>query len=351
VGGLRSADDEFAAPPPPPVPRDRDEGAIRAPVRDGKDAGATRAADRAGGAGVGVGETASGRRAPGGGAGAGAGAAAAAAGAKPRFVLHRPRVGPWFQFRDLVGYEWNRLELRVPGLPAELIGTRLLHVTDLHLRRRWREELDDLVARTQSDPPDVVLVTGDFVDDKRDHRAALPLVERLVKSIGTRHGIYCVVGNHDGDLLVPRLIGWGVHVIVHQRVELPLRGGRPVELIGLPGPDRVDLNERFVATQPPPRPGVPRIILCHYPDLIRAARPLAGDLYLAGHTHGGQMCLPNGYPLLTHDKLPHRLASGAHDVDGTCLLVGRGLGYTTLPVRLFCPAEVVEVELRANAEV
>jgi len=249
----------------------------------------------------------------------------------------------------LVGYEWNRLELRVPQLPAELVGARLLHLTDLHLRHRWRKELDDLVARTQSDPPDVVLVTGDFVDDKRDHRPALPLVERLVKSIGSRHGVYCVVGNHDGDLLVPRLIGWGVRVIVHQRVELLLRD-RPVELIGLPGPDRVDLDERFVALQPPPRAGVPRVVLCHYPDVIRNAAALRADLYLAGHTHGGQMCLPNGYPLLTHDKLPNRMASGAHDVNGTCLLVGRGLGYTNLPIRLFCPAEVVEVSL-GNAEV
>jgi predicted MPP superfamily phosphohydrolase len=268
-----------------------------------------------------------------------------ASAARTRWRLHRPRRGPWIQGPNLRGYEWNTLELSIRSLPDELVGSRLLHLTDVHLRHRWPAAIEDVVARTRSNPPDLILCTGDSVDDKRDHTAALPLVERLFTELRSRHGIYYVTGNHDGDLLAPHLIRWGVRVIVHQRVEVYARG-RPIELIGLPGPDRIDLDERFIARQPPRQAGVPRIILCHYPDLIRAAAPLHADLYLAGHTHGGQMRLPFGSPLLTHDSLPHRMSSSAHDINGTCLLVGRGLGCTSLPLRLFCPAEVVEVELK-----
>jgi predicted MPP superfamily phosphohydrolase len=264
---------------------------------------------------------------------------------------HRPRVGPVVQFRRLAGYEWNRVELTLPNLPEELDGMRIVHLSDLHLRRRWPEELGEVVERINADPPELVLVTGDFVDNKKDHRPALPLVERLVKSLRPASGIYAVVGNHDGDLLPPRLIAWGVRVLMNERVETLVRGRR-VELIGLAGADRLDLDERFVHALPPKHAGVPRIVLCHYPDLLRLVRPISPDLYLAGHTHGGQICLPNERAIFTHDSFPRRMCKGAHDVDGTCLVVSRGFGFTTIPLRVFAPAEVIEVELRQmqNAE-
>jgi predicted MPP superfamily phosphohydrolase len=55
------------------------------------------------------------------------------------------------------------------------------------------------------------------------------------------------------------------------------------------------------------------------------------------------MCLPNELALMTHDWLPRRMCKGAHDIDGTCLLVNRGLGFTNIPARVFCPGEVVEI--------
>ena len=283
-----------------------------------------------------LGQPATGARAEGTGAGSPTPAA--------RIHYTRPRRGPWLQLMDLAGYEWNRVDLALPDLPAALDGARILHLTDLHLRTRWPRQLDEVIAKVQADPPDLVLFTGDFVDDKRDHRPALPLVKKLIGGLRATSGMFAVLGNHDGDLLAPQLHRLGVRVIVHQRVDATVRGA-PVELIGLPGPERYDLDERFLHAVPPKRRGVPRIVLCHYPDLVRATAPLAPDLYLAGHTHGGQICLPNERALLTHDSLPRRLCKGAHDVNGTCLVVGRGFGFTTIPVRAFCAAELVEVRL------
>ncbi|HYO07623.1 MAG TPA: metallophosphoesterase [Tepidisphaeraceae bacterium] len=281
-----------------------------------------------------------------------------------RVRYERPRVGPWVQVDSLAGYEWNRVELAISDLPAALQGARIVHLSDLHLTRRWRPEYDDLLSKLAERPPDLILFTGDFVDDKRDHGPALPTLERLIRGlpVGARRAapnaapgaggasqIFAILGNHDGDLLAPRLAALGVPLITHRRVDAVVRGA-PVEVIGLPGPDRTDLDERFLHAQPPRRAGVPRIVLCHYPDLIRPSRRLRPDLYLAGHTHGGQMCLWNEWPPMTHDALPRRMCKGAHDYHGTCLLVSRGFGFTTAPVRLWCPAEVVEVEMRGNAE-
>ena len=252
---------------------------------------------------------------------------------------------------DFEGHEWNFVELGIPALPPALENVRILHITDLHLRTRWPRQLDDVIARVQQDPPDLILFTGDFVDDKRDHGPAMPLVRKLIGGLRAKFGMFAILGNHDGDLLAPKLHGLGVRVIAHQRVDAIVNGA-PIELIGGPGPERLDLDEHFLHAIPPKRPGVPRIVLCHYPDLIRAMKALEPDLYLAGHTHGGQICLPNERAILTHDSLPRHLCKGAHDVDGTCLIVGRGFGFTTIPMRVFCPAEVVEVRLTRmeNAE-
>ena len=264
-----------------------------------------------------------------------------------KFVLHRPRRGPWLQLGTLAGYETNRLDFSLADLPPALDGVRILHLTDLHLRRTWRAELDEIIKRTHDSPPHLIVFTGDFVDDKRDHRPALPLVEKLVRELRATHGMFAVLGNHDGDLLGPRLAAWGVRVITHQRVEAVINDAA-IELIGLPGPDRLDLSDRFIHSVPPRRAGVPRIVLSHYPDLIRPAAALQADLYVAGHTHGGQMCLPSERALMTHDTLPRPLCKGANDVDGTCLLVNRGLGFTTIPARVFCPAEVIEIVLKKD---
>ncbi|MEA2711930.1 MAG: uncharacterized protein QOF78_4531 [Phycisphaerales bacterium] len=246
---------------------------------------------------------------------------------------------------DLEGYEWNFVDLALPDLPPALEGTRILHLTDLHLRTRWPRQLDDVIARVQANPPALILFTGDFVDDKRDHRPALPLVKKFISGLRSAAGMFAILGNHDGDLLAPQLHRLGVRVIAHQHVAA-IVNGHPIEMIGLPGPGRLDLDEHFVRALPPKRAGVPRIVLSHYPDLIRATKSLHPDLYLAGHTHGGQICLPNEHALMTHDSLPPRMCKGAHDVGGTCLIVGRGLGFTTIPVRMFCPAEVVEIRIR-----
>lgn len=257
----------------------------------------------------------------------------------------RPRRGPVVQIGSLAGYEWNRVELTIPAMNPALTGLRIVHLTDLHLRKHWPAELGEVVEKINADPPDLVCITGDFVDDKNNHQRALPVVEKLVRTLQPRHGVFAVVGNHDGDLLAPRLASWGVNLLMHRRAEVSINGAT-VELIGLPGPDRVDFDERFVASQPPRRDDVPRIVLCHYPDLFWSARPLYPDLYLAGHTHGGQICLPSEKAIITHDRLARKYAKGAHAVKGTCLVVGRGFGFTTMPVRVNCPAEVIEVVLK-----
>jgi predicted MPP superfamily phosphohydrolase len=157
-------------------------------------------------------------------------------------------------------------------------------------------------------------------------------------------GCFAIHGNHDSYQIGAELRDSQVKFLDGRRHVVDLPGGQ-VELIGLPGRRRIELLPEFVDSLPRPQADVPRIILSHFPDHLIRTAVLQPDLFLAGHTHGGQICFPGGGPLIWHDKLPRRLSRGAHRVGDTWLVVSRGLGATGLPIRVFCTPEVVEIRL------
>lgn len=262
----------------------------------------------------------------------------------PKVAARPPVRGPWLEIGGPHGFEWARYELPVPGLPPQFEGLRIAHLSDLHIRKKWRGQLDDLIHRIRGEAPDLILITGDFVESKRNHAPALPHVLRFVGQLKAPLGCFGTLGNHDRYTLEQELDDSGValiegrrHVIEWDEAEL--------ELIGLPGVEREDLTPQVLDRFPPRQFGMPRIVLSHFPDHLKKAAVLRPDLFLAGHTHGGQICLPGGYPILRHDSLPRRLCRGVHRVADTWLVVSRGLGSTDLPLRLFCPPQVIELTL------
>jgi predicted MPP superfamily phosphohydrolase len=252
------------------------------------------------------------------------------------------RRGPWFMFRDTAGFEWTKIRAPIIDLAAELEGFRFVHLSDLHLRGYWTRGYDALIEGLEKSPPDLLVITGDFIDNKHDHRPGLRTLQRLIPRLKSRLGTYGIMGNHDTDLLDSYLREMGVHMLDGRRAVLQ-SGNAQLELIGLPGLDRRDLDAHFIADQLAKAPGTLRIVLSHYPDQFRKTKPLNADFFLTGHTHGGQICLPNGWPIITHDRSPRVYSRGVHRRDGTWYIVSRGLGFSGLPVRMNCPAEVAEI--------
>jgi uncharacterized protein len=263
-------------------------------------------------------------------------------------TLRSDGPGKTVQWRSSTGFEWTHLDLPVAHLAPPLNGLRIFHLTDLHCRPWWDPAYDDLIARLRQNPPDLILFTGDFVENKTDARPALPVVRKLFTQLASRLGIYAILGNHDGDLVGASLSDCNLALIDHRRVFLSA-GDSSVELIGLPGVDRFDFDRRWIATLGPKRPSSLRVVLSHYPNLLPRITDLACDLYLTGHTHGGQIATPAGLPILRHDTLPRALCTGIHRAFGSVLVANRGFGFTTfLKLRLFCPAQVVEITVHRN---
>ena len=241
---------------------------------------------------------------------------------------------------------WTTLtcDLPIVGLPPDLDGFRLLHLSDTHLRARWHPSYDRLLAEVESLDVNLIAFTGDWVDDKFDHRPGLPTALRFARGLRSRLGVFSCLGNHDGDLIAPYLIDVGIRVLVGELVRI-VGGDGSIEIVGLPGVAREDLSDDLIASFGQPATDAFRLLLTHFPDHLRRIGPLTPHLMLAGHTHGGQVCKPGGNAIISHDSLPKRFASGLHRVDDTWLHVSRGLGCTMWQLRVYSPPQITVFRL------
>jgi len=255
-----------------------------------------------------------------------------------------PDRGPWLQYRVPRGFEWNRYILPIAALPPELEGLVVLQITDLHLRKFWSEVYDALIERVRLEKPDLILMTGDFVDNRRNPTPSVPTVRKLISELNAPLGCFGILGNHDKYHMASHLKGLGMTLLERESRRIDVKGAQ-LELLALPGVDRRHLTQEVLDSYPPRIFGVPRLVLAHFPDHLRKIASLNPDIYFAGHTHGGQICLPNGFPPIRHDSLPRRLCKGVHRAANTWVVVNRGMGFTGLPFRVFCPAEVIELTL------
>lgn len=245
--------------------------------------------------------------------------------------------GPWLAIGPIRRAEWLRITLPLANGPGKPL--RLLHLSDLHIRGRPHPVLETVISRLEAEPYDAVLVTGDFVDDKFDSKRDLPAVRGVVSRFRSRWGTFGTLGNHDGDLVRAWLAGLGVTCIEGSQVRLGDEDRR-LDLVGLPGVFREASSSFFDLDRDP---AVPTVALSHYPDAIERCGRLRPDVVLAGHTHGGQICLPGRVPIITHDSLPRRMSAGVHMTACGCLIVSRGIGHTDLPIRVFSPPQVIEL--------
>ncbi|TIU26887.1 MAG: metallophosphoesterase, partial [Mesorhizobium sp.] len=148
---------------------------------------------------------------------------------------------------------------------------------------------------------DICVLTGDFrAKTFGPFEAALDGVARVRASL--RGPLYGVLGNHDTVRMVPALEDMGVRMLMNE-LEVVERNGERIYLAGIDDAHffRVDNIEKAAA-------GVPReafsILLSHTPEIYRQAVHAGFDVLLAGHTHGGQICLPGGIPITLDSKLP-----------------------------------------------
>jgi predicted MPP superfamily phosphohydrolase len=240
------------------------------------------------------------------------------------------------------------LSLEVPGLPPELDGLRIVHLSDFHLGvpSRGRQAVQRGIEWAAERRPDLVCITGDLLTRPRGETKLRSLVERLPGPT------FAVLGNHDYAIardpqarpsnlreLEP------ARLLLDQGELLELRG-RTVWIAGT-DPRRVRRGESKPDPNALSRDADLRILLCHFPLVFDGLEPGRFDLVLAGHMHDGQITIPypGGKVRLAHPSA--RYASGVYRNDSSVMHVSPGLGTTFVPFRFAARPEATELVLRS----
>jgi len=246
---------------------------------------------------------------------------------------------------------WNATQKRVRTVEVTMKGLQdeitAMHLTDIHIGHFWGvKTLQKIVDKTNEQNPDVVFITGDLFDGRiRLNGGSLEPLEQL------QAPIYFVEGNHDGysgaQEIKQKLREAGVTVLENEVTHFS-----ELQIIGLnhmvADNQSVDMhangersNIKNTLNSLNLFPGKPTVLLHHSPDGIKYANQHGVDLYLAGHTHAGQL-----FPIKYIAELIFDYNKGLHVYNGTKIYVSQGAGTFGPPMRVGTISELTLLKLK-----
>ncbi|MFO7724669.1 MAG: metallophosphoesterase family protein [Oceanipulchritudo sp.] len=249
-------------------------------------------------------------------------------------------------YRNFLDLGLTRIRHCPSPWPRSLDGLRILHLSDLHL------DLDPALvpvtcSRIAGVPFDLAVLTGDFWDiSLAEEGKTLAGLQAILAALGNPPlGVHAVLGNHDTLQLAAGLETLGLGLLINEAVLLG-DGDSRFALAGIDDAYAFGTGSVKAAARACP-PGLPRILLSHSPQVAEAAREAGFCLMLSGHTHGGQICLPGGLPLVTMTEIPAPLFRGLWRAGPLAGYTSTGAGACHLPLRFNCPPEIVLHSLHA----
>lgn len=240
----------------------------------------------------------------------------------------------------------SEVEVPMNGLKSELT---IAHLSDIHIGHFWGPKtLQKIVDLTNAQNPDVVFITGDLFDGRiRLNNESLDPLKQL------NAPAYFVEGNHDGysgaDQIKTMLGDIGITVLENEVTHF-----NQIQIIGLNHmrADEGDPAMHGTGNKPSMRSVLddlnifsdqPTVLLHHSPDGIEYANKHGVDLYLAGHTHNGQL-----FPFNFVVGMIYKYNKGLHEYNGTRIYTSQGVGTFGPPMRVGTKSEIVILKLKAS---
>jgi predicted MPP superfamily phosphohydrolase len=232
-------------------------------------------------------------------------------------------------------------ELAYPALPEALEGLTIVQLTDLHLAPCYGLRFfEHVIEACQGWPADLVVITGDLVEDDE----VISWLEPLLKPLEARLGKFAILGNHDNEChprrILDALAEAGFESLEGHWVEVEANGST-LALGGTLYPWGPAPDPRTIP------PAEFRILLSHSPDLLYRAERWGVDLMLSGHNHGGQIRLPAVGPVFMPSVYSRRFDRGFFRRGPTLMYVSEGIAGTH-PARYGCPPEICRFTLRRS---
>lgn len=246
-------------------------------------------------------------------------------------------------FDNVLNVTVTRQDVPLARLPEAFDGFRVLWISDLHA-----DGIDGLLKRvldlTAGLTWDIAVLGGDFCFDHHLTDLALEHAERLARSLREKGPVYAIFGNHDYTPLAKVLSDCGVTVLLNENAVIE-RHGQTVRLIGVDDCHYFKADDLDLAME-----GVNgdafTVLLSHSPELYAAAAARGIDLYLSGHTHGGQICLHGGRAVVYSADAPRKCIRGLWRHQAMIGYTSGGAGASGVPVRFNCPGEINVFTLR-----
>jgi len=239
----------------------------------------------------------------------------------------------------------TRKKIVIPNFPPALNGLTIAQMTDFHYRPDSEDALmAEAVEVVNAARPDLIALTGDFIS--HEPQVFTPLMAHLSK-LRAKHGIYGIMGNHDGwnapySLFQKGFQQAGFEFLINARTHIEINGER----LSILGTDSIWSGQLDLpACYRGHHAGDPVIALVHEPDVFdQISDNYPVSLQLSGHTHGGQCRVPLiGYaPIKVKygEKYIYGEYARKTDHGDARIFVSRGLGTVGAPVRFACPPEV-----------
>jgi uncharacterized protein len=232
----------------------------------------------------------------------------------------------------------HRIALRNGSRPVPAF--RIAYASDFHAGPTTHPVLlAAACAALREAQPDLLLLGGDFVECEG---AAIDGLAPLLSGVPAPLGRFAVLGNHDWWTAPQRvfdaLAAGGIEVLINRNVRL----APPLDHVWVCGLDDHTAGKPDAERTMDGAEGT-RIVLMHSPSGLLDLGDWHFDLALCGHTHGGQMALPGGTPVVTSGgSLSRKYSRGRYDLEtGGKLIVSVGLGCSLLPLRTFAHSEIV----------
>jgi predicted MPP superfamily phosphohydrolase len=243
----------------------------------------------------------------------------------------------------------SKIKLTYRNLPQSLHGLKIAHISDVQADPRtgkWR--LQRYVKKVNAQKPDVIFFTGDLVTSGNRY---IELGARALGKLQSQYGVYACLGDHDFWSDVPKIIQQleqnGVQVL--QDANRFVRVGSDSLLVTFltnvyrrrPNVDKVN----FLMGQQPR--GVLDVVVTHQPseNLIELAADRGYHLFLAGHTHGGQIIFKPFGVAISPPQFESPYHRGTYHVGRMFVSINNGLGLTLAPIRYRAPAEITLIEI------
>ncbi|MDR2510563.1 MAG: metallophosphoesterase [Spirochaetaceae bacterium] len=233
----------------------------------------------------------------------------------------------------------------------------IVHISDLHSTIYGKTQAV-LINAVKKAKPDIIVLTGDIIDDVRPVTGTLLLLDSLDRDIP----IYYVTGNHEymtGDIDGVRaaLVSRGVIILSDSFIKKEIRDNSVI-IAGIEDPYKKLYEDAFYNQKNAMRTAFEalfsetdyKILLAHRPENIKDYLEYPFDLILAGHTHGGQVRLPfiNGLYAPNQGLFP-KYGGGVYRFGNKTMIVSRGLSVNKLP-RIFNPPELIVITVRGAGE-